>query len=161
MSLEKRDVLQSYLRDQLELAKRSRQNTCIVRLGVDDFQAIVDQHGYASGVQIIENLAHFLSGCLRAYDKVFRYEESGFVICLPTSNLDEGYPMMERVRIGVASLPTQIDTQAPMQLTISCSMALLDPSVTLHENLERLNQTLQEVQSTGKNTTLVWRPRIL
>lgn len=141
------------LREQQELSKRELQSCCIAMLDIDFFKKLNDKHGHAVGDKVLVLLARYLMDNLRPYDKIFRYGGEEFLICIPHSNVLEAHDMIDRLRAGIATMPFNVGLQKPLQVTVSCGIALLDPSVAMEVSVDNADKAMYLAKSNGRNRT--------
>lgn len=85
----------------------------------DHFKAINDTHGHAAGDAVLVALATFLSGCLPKGGLFGRLGGEEFGIYLPPQQVEAGVDLLERLRIGVASLDIRHgDTSLPVTISL-------------------------------------------
>lgn len=146
-----------YLREQQEIAKRLNQTTCLVMMDLDLFKEANDFHGHAAGDTALVTITQHLISNLRSYDKVFRYGGEEFLICLPSTGLDEAYRMIERVRAGIAIIKIPAKHSQVFHLTASFGIAILDTKTTVETSLEHADNALYAAKKSGRNATHIWK----
>lgn len=72
---------------QTEMARCSRHNQqfTVMFLDIDNFKAFNDQHGHATGDEVLRRFARFLKGQIRSEDMAARYGGEEFLLLLPQS----------------------------------------------------------------------------
>jgi len=144
------------LREQQELSKRNTQNCCIAMLDIDFFKKVNDKYGHPVGDKVLTILAHYLIENLRPYDKIFRYGGEEFLLCMPQVDLSQAFNMVDRLRDGVANTAFNVGLNQPIHITVSCGIALLDPTVTIEQSIDHSDKALYLAKSSKRNNTKVW-----
>lgn len=146
-----------YLREQHEVAKRLHQQTCIVMMDIDLFKKINDKYGHSTGDTVLVTVSHYLLSNLRSYDKVFRYGGEEFLICLPATSSEEGFAMIERIRIGISSISFKSKDSEEFKLTVSFGLSMLDPADSVESAIEHADKAVYQAKENGRNLTEIWK----
>ncbi|HZW61173.1 MAG TPA: diguanylate cyclase [Candidatus Babeliales bacterium] len=144
------------LREQQALVTRQAQPCCIVMMDLDLFKKINDLYGHPAGDKVLTALAHLISQHLRPYDKLFRYGGEEFLLCIPQIDLHQGYEMIERLRQAIAAMNIDLGLQAPINITVSAGLTLLDPSYPVEQSIDRADKAMYAAKSAGRNCTKIW-----
>ena len=151
------DILPT-LREQQELVKRHAQVCYIAMMDLDNFKAINDLHGHAAGDQVLSASVRYLIKHLRPYDKVFRYGGEEFLLCLPYMQLMPGQERVKGLCEGLAAMEVDISEDAPIRITASFGLALLDPDLPVRASIDRADKALYAAKAAGRNCVRVWDP---
>lgn len=146
------------LRDQLELVKRHVAQCCIVMMDLDYFKTINDTYGHLVGDQVLASSARYITEQLRPYDKVFRYGGEEFLILIPSTGLQAGQTVTERICKGLAAIAIAHDGGKPISITASFGITLLDPDVTIEESIDRADNAMYAAKTAGRDRVCVWDP---
>jgi diguanylate cyclase (GGDEF)-like protein len=144
------------LREQQELVKRHTQVCYIAMMDFDNFKAINDLHGHSAGDRVLSASVQYLIKHLRPYDKVFRYGGEEFLLCMPYTELTAGYDRVTELKEGLAALEIDIGGKAPIHISASFGLTLLDPDVPVEQSIDRADKALCAAKSAGKNRVLKW-----
>jgi diguanylate cyclase (GGDEF)-like protein len=144
------------LRVLLELVKRGVQQCCVAILDLDHFKAVNDTHGHRVGDQVLVAMVRHLKGQLRPYDKVYRYGGEEFLLTMPSTDLQAGKMLVERMCDGLGVAPLEVQGRKPIAITASFGLALLDPDVVVEESIRRADEALYAAKNAGRNCVRVW-----
>jgi diguanylate cyclase (GGDEF)-like protein len=144
------------LREQQALVIRQNQPCCVAMLDIDLFKQINDHHGHLIGDKVLTALAQHIRKHLRPYDKLFRYGGEEFLLCIPQTDLKEGYEMMERIRLEVAAMNLDFGLEKPLNITISAGLTLLGTTFPVEQTIEHADEAMYAAKSAGRNCTKIW-----
>ena len=84
------------------------------------------------------------------------------ITCGPGTDLETGQTVITRVRDGLASsrLVAGPDSLA-LQVTASFGLAVLDPSVSVEESIQRADQALLLAKTAGRNRAIRWDSSVM
>lgn len=146
------------LRESLELVKRDVQTCCIAFMDLDRFKAINDTYGHRIGDQVLANAVSYAMEHLRPFDKLYRYGGDEFLISMPGADLAAGRAVIERMRDGLATTVLAGDRAAPIRMTASFGVALLDPCLSVEEAIDNADKAMLAAKATGRNRVCDWDP---
>ncbi len=151
-----RNSMAMQLAAEAERGRRSNHDCALCLLDLDHFKNVNDAHGHQAGDRVLQTVAKFIKGKLRAYDSLFRYGGEEFLICLPNTGIDQAEALLNRVREGLAELPIAIDPQRELRITASFGLAALEPDEDVVEAIKRADHALLCAKSKGRNRVCVW-----
>ena len=151
------DILPT-LREQQELVKRHAQICYVAMMDMDNFKAINDLHGHAAGDLVLASSVRYLIKHLRPYDKVFRYGGEEFLLCLPYMDLEQGQERVKELCQGLAALELDVGGDAPIRITVSFGLALLDSELPVRASIDRADKALFAAKAAGRNCVQI-KPR--
>lgn len=149
------------LREQKELVKRKLPSCCIVIVDLDHFKDVNDTYGHLAGDCVLTASVHYIIEHLRPYDKVFRYGGEEFLLLMQHTDLVACYDMMERLRVGLASIPIDCNGKTPIHITASFGVALLDPDAPVETSIDRADKAMYAAKAAGRNCVRIWEGAIL
>ncbi|MHB1947582.1 MAG: diguanylate cyclase [Gammaproteobacteria bacterium] len=144
------------LREQQALVTRQSQPCCIAMMDLDLFKKVNDRYGHPAGDKALATLAHNISKHLRPYDKLFRYGGEEFLLCIPQIDLNQGYEMIERLRLDIAAMTIDLGLQEHINITISVGLTLLDPNYPVEQTIDRADKAMYAAKTAGRNCTKIW-----
>jgi diguanylate cyclase (GGDEF)-like protein len=138
-------------------AKRYGTPLSLVLLDLDHFKVLNDTHGHHEGDKVLKHVATLVSKHLRTNDFVARIGGEEFVVLLPSTNRNEAFQLIERIREKIAQLTLTTDTKKHMTITASFGIAELSPETASEEALlKQADQALYKAKSNGRNQTLIF-----
>jgi two-component system cell cycle response regulator len=123
----------------------------IALIDVDQFKAINDTYGHASGDDVLCEVARRLMGEARAEDLVGRWGGEEFLVILPYCELDHSFVIGERFRLAIAAQPIQTRDRDLIQVTVSVGCATGNDA----QIVERADVALYAAKERGRNRTVV------
>jgi len=120
----------------------------LLMIDVDDFKKINDQHGHASGDQVLIKLAEILKQSLPEQSVASRWGGEEFLLLLGPCERSAAESLAERMRQSVANL--QLNTSVS-RVTISLGLSPGQPELTTDQWIHQADQALYESKNNGKN----------
>ncbi|KAA3604335.1 MAG: GGDEF domain-containing response regulator [Planctomycetota bacterium] len=146
--------LQRVLTRELGWQRRLGSPLVAILADLDDFKAINDHYGHASGDLVLQEIARRLQAALRATDYVARVGGDEFLLLLPQTSLEEGVSVSEKVRVALESQPFRIDRVHEETITASLGTVKIRPrTARVLDLLSQTKSVLQQSKSLGKNLT--------
>lgn len=139
-----------------ELVKRRVQLCCIAIMDLDHFKAINDTFGHRVGDQVLSASAHYVMEHMRPYDKIYRYGGEEFLLTFPSTDLQVGHMMVERIREGLGLTHLAVHGLKPICITVSFGIAMLDPDINVEVTIRRADEALYAAKTAGRNCTRIW-----
>ena len=149
------DILPT-LREQQELVKRHAQTCHIAMMDLDNFKAINDLHGHAAGDLVLQAAVRYLVKHLRPYDKVFRYGGEEFLLCMPYTQAMLGHERIQSLCDGIAALEIDIGEEAPLHVSASFGLTVLDPALPVGGSIDRADKALYAAKAAGRSCVRLW-----
>lgn len=144
------------LREQHALVKRGRQACALAMFDLDHFKRINDEHGHAAGDAVLVSTVKCVKSYLRPYDRIYRYGGEEFIICMPSTTIDQASHVAERMRSAIADQHVQSDKASDeLQVTASFGVTVFSQSQTVQESLDCVDQAMYKAKSTGRNCEVV------
>lgn len=150
-------------RDQAEslLARRRQQGrggAAVLIVGVDHLRAINDQHGHATGDQVLGAVAAALQHGLRERDLLARWGGDQFIALLTSGDGHTVRMVGERLRALVQAATVRVPENAEvLSLTASMGLCEMGPDEPLDAAIARADQALAEAKRAGRNRVVLTR----
>lgn len=151
-----RASLLSDLREQHALAQREVQACALAMLDLDHFKRVNDEYGHAAGDAALVSTVQCLQALLRPYDRIYRYGGEEFLLCMPSTTLDQAREVADRMRVAIAAQSIRLDNAGHvLQVTASFGVATLAPSRSVEDSIDRADKALYEAKAAGRNRVAV------
>jgi diguanylate cyclase (GGDEF)-like protein/PAS domain S-box-containing protein len=140
----------SMTEQQIKTANREKKQMLIIYAGVDDMQAINDDHGRESGDQILIDTANILRKTFREADILARTGADEFVISTLVSSNDHDKLIMTRLDESIAAYNG--DKSGPVELSVSFGTSFYNPEepLSIEDVLSRADEKMHENKSARK-----------
>ena len=129
---------------ELARARRERRPLCVAMLDLDRFKHFNDERGHQAGDRLLKQAAAAWREQLRTTDLIARYGGEEFAVVLPTCNLDEALPIVERLRGAT-----------PLGESCSAGIACWDGNETPDSLVARADAALYAAKEGGRDRTVV------
>ena len=130
---------------------RARKVLSAVMIDIDRFKSINDEHGHATGDEVLLAVARRVERGLSDTDTFARYGGEEFALVLPNASLAKASKVAERLREVVASEPIKTNA-GPLEVSISLGVAETHGTDdTLAALLDRADQCLLAAKRQGRN----------
>lgn len=148
-----RHKFENVIRRELENVTRYSNPLSGIMFDIDDFKAINEANGYATGDKLLGNLAQFINGKLRNTDYVFRWRGGKFIILAPHTDIDKAAIVAEKLRqiVGHKLFGGTI------RMSLSLGVIQGKPDDTMESFLHRIQSALATAKNQGKDCVVVTR----
>lgn len=148
-----RAALAQFFSREQQNARDHGQKLGAIYADLDHFKQINDQHGHASGDQVLWESARRMSTTLRPDDLLVRLGGEEFIALVSVHNLDELQHIAERVRLAIGLTPMQLGPEE-VRVTLSIGTALAMPGENQAALLERADRALYLAKQQGRDRTV-------
>ncbi|WP_379681459.1 GGDEF domain-containing protein [Massilia consociata] len=143
---------------ELARAQRLSQNLTVVLCDIDYFKRINDTYGHADGDAVLRAFADLLKQMTRdQFDSIVRYGGEEFLLILPSTDLDGGQHLSERLRSAFAMMQIRSSengnvVRATASFGISTAhFGQMATSYTLHDLISSADKMMYEAKRNGRN----------
>jgi len=145
-----------------ENAKRERgrltapkDSLCVLLLDADFFKRVNDTYGHDSGDATLQRIVNECRSEIRSSDLLGRFGGEEFAILLPSSTLENGQVIAERIRERILDSGRQ---PGAFPCTVSIGVAAsASHEETIEEIINRADEALYEAKAAGRNCVLAAR----
>lgn len=140
-------------------AAEQRRPVTVLMLDLDRFKEVNDLYGHAAGDAVLREFARRLVATVRDTDIVGRYGGEEFAVLLPSTNVDAGVAVAERIRAATAACPFEVNS-GPLRVTVSIG-ASTHPGTedtTCTVLLQQADHALYQAKQAGRNCVVLFRP---
>lgn len=146
------------LEEELSYSTRHRAPFALMMLDLDDFKAVNDHLGHATGDSVIRRIGDLLRRSLRREDVPARYGGDEFTVMLLNCSLKDAMDKAERLRAILAA--KALPKEEAYGLAIGCSVGILHSDrlggdQDVPNLLRRLDKALYQAKEKGKNQVVL------
>ncbi len=127
---------------------------------IDKFKLINDTYGHQVGDRVLQVFSKALLKRLRAVDFLGRFGGEEFVVLLPETSANDAFPMLDKIRSALASLPFSFKGQ-PVQITLSIGITEFASADTPDRVFARADSALYAAKNQGRNQCVVLEPDVV
>jgi diguanylate cyclase (GGDEF)-like protein len=140
------------MRDQQALVQRGRQTCALVMFDLDHFKRVNDEYGHAAGDKVLVSTVRCLKAILRPYDRIYRYGGEEFIVCMPSTSLEQAHVVAERMRTAIEAERIQYDDSSePLQVRASFGVTVLTKTRTVEESIDSVDKAMYKAKVSGRN----------
>jgi diguanylate cyclase (GGDEF)-like protein len=143
----------SYLQQQVDLAKRRSRTGAIALADVDHFKRINDSYSHAIGDQVLERVAQILRDGCRKTDFVARYGGEEFMLYFPDTGVDRAIQVCSELRHAVQGADWS-DIAPDFAVTISFGLAEIRDDAHSRTILDEADTRLYRAKREGRNRVI-------
>lgn len=146
---------------QIELlrAARNQEAVSLVMIDIDHFKSVNDQYGHPIGDRVLRLLAQFLEQRLRATDICGRFGGEEFGVLLPSSNAQQTWHIMEKLREDFAHIKHNANENIEFHVTFSCGIADNYMSSHAAQLIRFADEALYTAKNSGRNQVVTYAPK--
>lgn len=138
------------LEHEIDQLQRRPSSLLLGILDLDHFKRINDGYGHLAGDKVLKIIAGQLRKRLRDSDFLARFGGEEFVVLLPTTTMDEGLTLLERLREGIEQCPFHFKGER-VTVTVSMGITVFQPGERSDVVLKRADQALYRAKHEGRN----------
>ncbi len=125
---------------------------------LDHFKFVNDNHGHATGDEVIKLLAEILQSNTREGDLVGRYGGEEFCVVLPGQTIEIATTVAERIRLRMKDESTKL-FEGGLRVTASIGVAsIFDKPANPDELTNLADEALYVAKESGRNRVVRWKP---
>jgi diguanylate cyclase (GGDEF)-like protein len=137
-----------------EAPRGERLGLCVV--DVDNFKAINDRFGHATGDAVLRKVASVLVDCIRPNDIACRLGGDEFLLVLPGLGPAEIGAILERIRANAQAMSVRTRSGvAEVTLSVGGLACATSAGKSAEELLRHADEALYEAKATGRNRAIV------
>lgn len=144
------------LKQERERIQRTGGVCSVCMVDLDRFKAINDTHGHEAGDRVLEAVSDYLVRNLRRYDQVCRYGGEEFVLMLPDTSPESAYPVVDRLRRGLAETPIAATEDEVIHMTASFGIAPLAADQDVAESIGHADAAMYQAKRAGRDKVRLW-----
>jgi len=137
---------------ELDRSQRHGYQVALMLIDLDNFKAVNDGYGHATGDTLLQQLAVAMQAVLETGDVLARYGGDEFVIILPETSTEQTEVIAERLLHCLQSFVLSTETGAAIRITGSIGVGLFPDHADNHKDLFMFVDTLMyRAKHQGKN----------
>ncbi len=151
--LANRKAFDSAIQEQIEVARETGNDMCLIMADIDHFKHFNDNHGHLIGDKLLRFVSNILKDSLKGQDLVARFGGEEFAVLLPNTPLRGALAVAESLRARVQSQRLRrTDTQQPIGgVTLSLGIASFKAGDTPETLIGRADGALYQSKHLGRN----------
>ncbi len=146
--LENRRAMENKLKKLIEEAEQTNVPFVVGIVDIDNFKSINDNYGHPFGDTVLIKTGQVMKNSLRSNDFIGRWGGEEFLIMLPSTSIERGLEIFERIRTAVVSIELE-GMNVDLSVTIGC--AEFEKNDTLIDLIRRADERLYYGKTHGKN----------
>lgn len=123
----------------------------LVMVDLDHFKSINDTLGHNIGDRVLIRVAEVFMQELRSNDIVCRWGGEEFIILMPSTNIDDGYKVSNKIRETIANIE---DLELP-PITASFGITRIIDDDTIEKSTNRADSAMYQAKKMGRNCVVV------
>lgn len=147
-----------HLPQAIELAQRHHRPYSVCMIDIDYFKRINDKHGHLIGDAVLHWVSVQMTSLLRQTDAIVRAGGEEFLLLLPETHQLGAFELAERMCRHIAASRFEQPGTAPLQITISIGVALMQPGDTPDLLMSRADSALYAAKQQGRNRVVSATP---
>ena len=146
-----RTYFDNRLTQEVSEAKRHQRALTLVLCDIDRFKRLNDQFGHPFGDRVLKHVSQIFSGG-RTSDIVCRYGGEEFGLIFPSTNIERGCEVAERLRVAIEAAKWSGNPDLVVTASFGvCDIECLEDDVTPEAMLKLADKMLYKAKQSGRN----------
>lgn len=151
-----RSSIMEFLGQQLQQAKRKKQQVSIVMIDIDFFKSINDSHGHFGGDMALKEITKDINRNLRDCDRLGRFGGEEFLVVLGDTNAESAFKVSERIRKSVAELNLKYNgIYFKTTISLGVMTSHLNDNRQSDELIAQADAALYQAKRSGRNRVVM------
>ena len=150
-----RSYLDNYAHNLLSISNREQKKIAFVKVGIDQFKAVIDEFDYEVGDKVLKSLANTLKATIRDSDLVVKISNDEFlVILLNIINESNAIIISEKLidNFSKEKIIVNNETKQALMKTICSGISIYpDNATSIEEIIKKSDIALYEAKNRGRN----------
>lgn len=147
-----RQMLDEFLRKEVEANKRHLNDLSIILIDIDHFKNVNDTFGHQMGDFVLATIAKLIMNNSRKSDIQGRYGGEEFVVICPKTEKKSALVLAEKIRLVVENFKFEMIGVK----TISLGISSLDQNDTVEILIKKADIALYKAKNTGRNKVVIF-----
>lgn len=135
------------LNEEFNKSKRHRIPLTLVLMDMDNYKEVLNLYGTDTAKELFTEISDVLKGSIRAIDFIGRYGTDEFIVCLPSTTLDDANVVINRF---VERISSKKFTDEKLTTSLSIGMSCLNEGQTLEDLMKNVQSALYNAKVSGK-----------
>lgn len=146
---------------EIKRASRFNRDLTLLMIDIDHFKNYNDRYGHPEGDRVLQMFASIIKSSIRDVDYVARWGGEEFVVLLPSTDLEGGYYVAEKIRRNIRKYPfPNRSTQPNRRFSVSVGLAVYPDCVSTQEDLiSCADRALYEAKGSGRDRVITAQAR--
>ena len=149
-----RHHMQQRIEQEALMQLRTGEPFCLALIDLDHFKRVNDEHGHATGDQVLKEFANAAQEALRKTDVLARWGGEEFLLLLPDEQPESTQVALDRIAQCLKSHQHGPGASG-LSVTFSAGLTSHPRGEPLNDTLERADQALYAAKNQGRNRTVV------
>lgn len=146
-----RDILDVFLRKEIENSKRTKTNVSFAMIDIDDFKHVNDTYGHQKGDEVLTSVGKIINQNTREMDFAARYGGEELCVVMPNTKIKEANEIANRIRKEIKALAFD-----DFSITVSIGVSQSNKGTTDEKELISLaDKALYKAKKNGKNQVIL------
>ena len=150
-----RSYLDNYAHNLLSISNREQKKIAFVKVGIDQFKAVIDEFDYEVGDKVLKSLANTLKATIRDSDLVVKISNDEFlVILLNIINESNAIIISEKLidNFSKEKIIVNNETKQALMKTICSGISIYpDNATSIEEIIKKSDIALYEAKNRGRS----------
>lgn len=155
-----RCYLNNYVSNLLSLSNREQKKVAFVKIGIDQFRAVIDEFDYQIGDKVLKLLANTLKNSVRESDIVIKISDDEFLVILLNIISETNALMIAKKLVdnfSKESIVVDEQTKQILMKTISGGISIFpDNATTIDEIIKKSDIALYEAKNKGRGEIFLY-----
>lgn len=131
-------------------SKNNKSTNCLFICDIDHFKKVNDTHGHLMGDRVLSEFANIIKSKMPHHAVLARWGGEEFMVILPNTSLTEAITQANELREYIFTHPV-----TNIKLSVSIGVTVINPSDSVTNSLERVDQALYKAKNSGRNAVFV------
>lgn len=155
-----RCYLDNYANNLLSISNREQKKIAFLKVGIDQFRAVIDEFDYEIGDRVLKALAKTLKDSIRESDLVIKISDDEFLVILQNIINEDNAILISQKLINNFSKKEVIineETKQTLMKTICSGISIYpDNATTIDEIIKKSDIALYEARNRGRSQVFVF-----
>jgi diguanylate cyclase (GGDEF)-like protein len=136
---------------ELERARRTSGEVCVIAMDVDNFKAINEKHGRAIGDEVLQIVAGLIREKSRPYDCIGRWDGDLFTMAFPGIVSADAEKIAKRILAGVQSSNITLPDGTALEVRLSAGIAA-SQNINAYAEIDTFIRGAEQAINSGKQS---------